>query len=366
MTSLLRSDAPSSDPVLVTGATGFLGGALVARLLADGYRVRALVRAPAKAPMLADRGVDVVVGDITDADAVGAALEDVGVVFHLAGQLYGPVWEPDVYRATHVDGTQLIIDCARTKPRLARFVHCSTTGVLGRTGASPADEAAPYAPTNLYEASKALAELRVRAACKDGLPGVIVRPGLVYGPGDLHLVSFFRAVRKRRFRPIGRETVWMHPIYIDDMTDAFLRCALRPEALGECFHIAGREPVSLGELATAIAAATDTAPPTGHIPMVAARAVAKFGDALPDALRSSAPLTRSRLDFLTHSRVYSVAKAQGLLGFVAATGLDDGVARTVAWYEDQGYLPRGRGHRRVTKVVRASGARDSTSVVVGS
>jgi nucleoside-diphosphate-sugar epimerase len=124
--------------------------------------------------------------------------------------------------------------------------------------------------------------------------------------------------------------------------------------------------VSLGQLATVIATAADTAPPTGHIPLAAARAVALVGDALPERLRRSAPLTRSRLDFLTHSRVYSVAKAERTLGFVAATELDDGIARTVAWYEERGLLPSAHGHSGVTDVVRPSGARESTSVVAGS
>jgi nucleoside-diphosphate-sugar epimerase len=348
--------------VLVTGASGFLGGALVSRLLADGSRVRILVRSPDKASVLADRGVEVVVGDITDSDAVDAALDGVGVVFHLAGRLQVPGNDPDIYRSTHVDGTQLMIEHAQTQPRLTRFVHCSTTGVLGVTGDRPAAEDAPLAPTNLYEASKALAELRVRAAHRRGLPAVIVRPGLVYGPGDLHLVAFFDAVAKRRFRPIGRATVWMHPIYIDDMTEALLRCASSPDAIGDCFHIAGREPVSLAQLATEIAAATNSTPPTKHLPMGIARLVAAFGDALPDRLQRSAPLTRSRLHFLTHSRVYSVAKAERVLGFVARTELQDGIAKTVSWYREHGYLPTARARAQRNDVPNPLGPWDSARV----
>jgi len=360
--SVRKRSFVSPEPVLVTGASGFLGGALVSRLLADGSRVRALVRSHDKASVLADRGVETVVGDITDVDAVESAMDGIGVVFHLAGRLHAPGNEPEMYRATHVDGTQLMVDCARTQPRLVRFVHCSTTGVLGVTGEGPAAEDAPYAPTNLYEASKALAELRVRAAHRRGLPSVVVRPGLVYGPGDLHLVSFFDAVMKRRFHPIGRATVWMHPIYIDDMTEALLRCASSPDSIGECFHIAGREPVSLAQLATAISAATGTAPPRRHIPLWAARVVAAFGDALPERLMKSAPLTRSRLDFLTHSRVYDVAKAERVLGFVARTELPEGMAQTVAWYREHGYLPDAVGPAQRGDVPRPVGAWESARV----
>ncbi len=326
-------------PVLVTGATGFLGGSLVRRLLLGGVRVRALVRSSTKATQLAAQGAEVVRGDIGDEVAVTAALEDVAVVYHLAGKLFEPGESSDEYRRTHVDGTKLLIERCRRKPRLERFVHCSTTGVLGVTGQHPADERAPFRPTNVYEATKAEAETAIRAASDEGFPAVIARPGLVYGPGDLHLVSFFRAVLQRRFRPIGREAVWLHPIYIDDMTEAFLRCGVCPAAVGECFHFAGPESVSLEGLATAIADAAGTTMPSGRIPLPAARGIAAVGDLLPGRLKRLAPLTSSRLEFLTHSRVYCVAKAQRVIGFAPSTELQTGVASAVAWYRRHGYLP---------------------------
>jgi nucleoside-diphosphate-sugar epimerase len=329
----------ASRAVLVTGATGFLGGSLVRRLLLEGRRVRALVRTPTKAAQLTAQGVEVVVGDIADEVAVGAAVKDVAVVYHLAGKLFEP-WAPaSEYRATHVNGTKLLVARCRREPHLVRFVYCSTTGVLGATGDHPVGEDAPFQPSNVYEATKAEAESTVRDACEDGFPAVIARPGLVYGPGDLHLVSFFRAVLRRRFRPIGRRPVWLHPVYIEDMTEALFRCGVCPTAVRECFHFAGPEPVSLEELASAIADAEGTTMPRGRIPLTAARGLAALGDALPAQFRRSAPLTTSRLDFLTHSRVYSVAKARRLLDFVAPTDLPTGITHTVTWYRQHGYLP---------------------------
>jgi nucleoside-diphosphate-sugar epimerase len=328
-----------SRTVLVTGATGFLGASLTHRLLSGGARVRVLARSPVKAKPLADQGAEVIAGDITDGAAVAAAVEGAGVVYHLAGRLLAPGVPAAEYHRTHVEGTRLLLACCRTAPGLERLVHCSTTGVLGVTGDRPADESAPLRPTNVYEATKAEAELAVRDACRQGFPAVIARPGLVYGPGDLHLLGFFRSVLRRQFRPIGRRTVWLHPIYIDDMTDALVRCGERPAAVGECFHLAGREPAALGELAEAIARAGGTRLPRGHIPLPAAQAVAALGDRLPPKLRASAPLTRSRLEFLTHSRVYDVAKAQRLLDFAAPTELVTGTTRSMAWYRGEGYLP---------------------------
>jgi nucleoside-diphosphate-sugar epimerase len=324
--------------VLVTGATGFLGTSLVRRLLSRGARVRVLARSPAKAKSLQDRGVEVVAGDITDRTAVATAAHGATVVYHLAGRLFAPGIPAMEYYRTHVEGTELLLDRCRQEPSLERFVHCSTTGVLGVTGDRPADETAPCRPTNAYEATKAEAELAVRERSRDGLPAVIARPGLVYGPGDLHLLPFFRAVLRRQFRPIGRRTVWLHPIYIDDMVEALVRCGERAEAVGECFHLAGREPVSLAGLADAIARAGGSRMSRGYIPLPAAQALAVVGDRLPPNLRRSAPLTRGRLDFLTHSRIYDVTKARRLLGFAAATDLPAGAAHSVAWYREQGYL----------------------------
>jgi nucleoside-diphosphate-sugar epimerase len=331
----------TADTVLVTGATGFLGSSLVHRLLADGARVRVLARSPGQAAWLADQGAEVIAGDITDRTAVRVAVDGADLIYHLAGRLFRPGVPAGEYRRTHVVGTELLLSCCQNGSRPKRFVHCSTTGVLGVTGDKPANEQAPIRPTNVYESTKAEAEQAVRVAWRAGLPAVIARPGLVYGPGDLHLLPFFRAVLGRRFRPIGRRRVWLHPIYIDDMTDGLLRCGRHENAVGECFHLAGPAPVPLDGLARAIAQAGGTRLPAGYIPVLAAQAVAAFGDRLPPGLRQSAPLTRSRLDFLTHSRVYDVTKARRLLGFTATTDLPVGTARTMAWYRQQGYLRAG-------------------------
>jgi nucleoside-diphosphate-sugar epimerase len=325
--------------VLVTGATGFLGGRLVPRLLVDGAPVRVLARSPEKARPLTDAGAELVVGDITDAAALEPALDGVTVVYHLAGRLLAPGVPATEYQRTHVEGTKRLLDHCRSSATLERFVHCSTTGVLGATGERPADETAPIRPTNVYEATKAEAELAVRDAARDGLPVVIARPGLVYGPGDLHLLGFFRSVLRRQFRPIGRRPVWLHPIYIDDLIEGLVRCGERGAAVGECFHIAGRDPVRLADLASAIAAAGGTKVPAGHIPLPAAQAAAAVGDRLPARVRASAPLTRSRLEFLTHSRVYDVTKARRVLDFDAETDLPTGTRLSMSWYRRQGYLP---------------------------
>jgi nucleoside-diphosphate-sugar epimerase len=335
------SEAPGTSCVtaLVTGGTGFLGASLTRRLLSDGTRVRVLARSRARAKPLADLGAEIVIGDITDQAAVGKAVDGMQVVYHLAGPLLVPGIPAIEYRRTHVLGTQLLLDCCEKASGLERFVHCSTTGVLGVTGDRPAGEDAPFRPTNIYELAKAEAETAVRCRWQQGFPAVVARPGLVYGPGDTHLLPFFQTIFRRRFLPIGRREAKLHPIYIDDLTEALVRCGQRSAAIGECFHLAGKEPVAISELADVIARAEGTRLPPGHIPLFAARVVAWIGDQIPPGLKQRAPLTRSRLDFLTHSRVYDVSKALRLLDFAAATDLPTGVAQTVAWYRQRGSLP---------------------------
>jgi dihydroflavonol-4-reductase len=336
----------TGGPVLITGGTGFLGTALAWRMVADGAQVRVLARSAARAGELAALGAEVTIGDITDRAAVRAAADGVRTVYHLAGPLLIPGTSAAEYYRAHVLGTETVLDCCARTHTFGRLVHCSTTGVLGVTGARPADEDAPFRPVTDYERAKAAAETEVRRRIDGGFPAVIARPGLVYGPGCSHLASFFQAIHRGVFLPIGRRPAWLHPIYIDDMAEALVQCGRQPAALGECFHFAGTAPVTVGELARAIARAEGARVLPGYLPLTVARAAARLGDLLPARARRRAPLTSSRLEFLTNSRVYDVRKARDLLGFVAATDLTDGIAHAVAWYRAHGYLPAGHGETR--------------------
>ena len=336
----MSASARAAHPpaVMITGATGFLGGNLVRRLLAQGASVRVLVRRADQARELRACGVAAIQGEITDRAALSEALGGAAVVYHLAGRLFVPGVSAEEYRRTHIAGTRALLEVCAQSADFKRLVHCSTTGVLGVTGDQPASEAAPMRPTNVYEATKGRAELEVTRAMTAGFPAVIARPGLVYGPGDLHLLAFVQAILRRRFRPIGDQPVWLHPIFIDDMTEALLCCGDAPEAVGQCFHFAGTQPVTLSDLARAIALAAGIKPASGYIPLSGARLAAWLGDRLPAGLRESAPLTTSRLEFLTHSRVYDVSKARRELGFAAKTDLTTGARLTLAWYSSHGYL----------------------------
>lgn len=348
--------------IMVTGATGFLGSVLTAELvkrqmgarLAQGAGlvqgtgstqgtaptgIRVLVRDEKKAFQLFGDAVTIIKGDITDVEQVRKALDGATIIYHCAGRLYHPSVPARLYYQTHVEGTNILLKACQGQKQLQRLVYVSTSGVHGVTGAVPASEDAPFAPTNPYEASKLEGELlTIRAYREQGLPVTVVRPGLVYGPGDLHLLGFFRSIKKGLFRVIDGGKALLHPVYIDDMLAALLLCAEREEAVGRIYTIAGDHPVTIRELASAIAQALGRNLPAGSIPLWLANLASDIFALLPGMKGERAPLTRSRVKFLTNSRVYDISRARSELGYRPAIGLEEGMQRAAAWYYKHHYL----------------------------
>lgn len=320
----------------VTGATGFLGAALVTELVKRGQPVRILARDETSARQQFGDAITIISGEITDADAVTRLVDGSTHVYHLAGRLYHPATPAALYRQTHVEGTRMLLRACQGQAQLQRIVHCSTTGVHGVTGDTPAAEDAPFAPTNPYEATKLEGELlALQAVREQGLPVSVVRPGLVYGPGDLHLLGFFQSINKGIFRVIDGGKARLHPIYIDDMIAAFLLCAEHPAAIGRCYNIAGDRAVTVRELAETIASALGKQLSRGSIPLWLANLASDIFAVIPGFQGERAPLTRSRVKFLTNSRVYDCSRVQKELGFQATFPFDNGIKQTADWYQKQ-------------------------------
>jgi len=310
----------------------------LARVLARrGYRVRALVRDPARARVLADAGIEPVAGDLTRAQEVDAAVRGCTHVFHLAA-LYRDARHPDrAYRQVNVDGTRHVLEAA-AKHQIGRVVHCSTVGVHGDVAQVPADEEAPFNPGDIYQETKLEGELLAREAFAGGLPGVIFRPVGIYGPGDLRFLKLFKTIHGGRFRMFGRGEVVYHLTYIDDLVAGIVLCGEHPRAVGETFILAGPRYTTINELVARVAAAVGVPPPKGRLPLAPLLVAARWCEAVCRPLGLEPPLYRRRCDFFTKSRGFSSAEAQRLLGYAPAVDLDQGLRQTADWYFAEGHL----------------------------
>jgi nucleoside-diphosphate-sugar epimerase len=224
----------------VTGATGFVGGALTRRLLADGHQVVALVRDPEAAGELERAGAELAAGDVTDASSLDDPIRGVDGAFHVAAW-YRIGSDPRDADAINVDGTRNVLDAMR-RHRIARGVYTSTLAVNSDTGGRVVDERYRYdgPHLNAYDASKWRAHFAVAVpAIEAGLPLVIVMPGVVYGPGD---TSQLGALMRRALtgRPValpgGGGVCWAH---VDDIAAAHVLAMDRGRP-GHSYIIAGR------------------------------------------------------------------------------------------------------------------------------
>lgn len=329
---------------VVVGGTGFLGSHLVERLAREGGGVTVVARRASWPWREAPARVRLVAADVsspTSDTALAEALRGADAVVNLAGVLARPGIPEDRYRAVHVEGASRLAAAARREAAARgglRLVHVSTTGVLGPTGVEPVPEDAPPRPRTLYEATKLEGERAVLAAAGEGLEVVVVRPGLVYGPRDLHLLAMFRAVARGSFRLIaGGRAVWQ-PVHATDVARALAGATRAPGLSGAVLHVAGSERMTFRAFAERIARALGTRLRGPSIPFAVAWAAGAALEAAFAPFGAAPPLTRARVRTMTESRVYAIDRARELLDFAPEVALDNGLAATVAWYRARGYL----------------------------
>ena len=326
-----------SDRVLVTGATGFTGGALARRLLEDGAEVTLWVRAPERAAALEQAGARVVAADLTDADAVRRHMTAFDAVYHVAAAFRTEHSTLEEFRRVNVTATRDLLEAARAAG-VGRFVHCSTVGVQGEIDDPPASEDYRFKPGDHYQQSKLEGELVAREYFDSPLPVSVVRPVGIYGPGDRRFLKLFRPIRRGRFVMIGRGETLYHLTYIDDLVEGFRLAGREPGAVGEVFTIGGPRYTTLNELVAAIARAVDGPPVRLRIPYAPVHALAWLCAKVCPKLGLAPPLYPRRVEFFSKSRAFSIEKARRLLGYRPRVDLEDGLARTAAWYRAEGWL----------------------------
>ncbi len=323
--------------VFLTGGTGFVGGALACALTRAGHQVIGLIRPNRGRPAPPPAGVTWVEGDVTRPESLRGCLDGCDWLVHAAGRL-GAFGIPDAeYYRLHVLGTRHVLEEAAAGG-VRRILVVSSPGVLGPTGGPPQDETAPYAPSNPYERSKAIAEKEALTFVERGLPLVIVRPEFLYGPGDHHVLGLFRAIQSGRFFLIDRGRSFCHPTFIEDGVRGML-LALETGAIGEIYQVAGETSLPMAAFTAAIARTLGRPVPRFLLPRGAAVTAANLFEQIGRLTGLTPPLTRSAVDFFSTSYRFSIEKARRELGYQPQVSLEEGLARTVAWYRENGLLP---------------------------
>ncbi len=319
--------------VLVTGGGGFLGGAIVRRLVARGDRVRSFARG--EYPELEKLGVEVRRGDLCDADAVAAATLGCERVFHVAA-LPGVWGAYKKYYRTNVVGTDNVLAACRAQG-VERLVYTSTPSVVHAGGdIEGGDESLPYATqySAHYPRTKAVAERRVLEANGGNLSTVALRPHLIWGPGDNHLTPRILARgRAGRLRLIGNRPNLIDTVYIDNAADAHILAAdrLEPSAAcaGRAYFISNGQPVTLAEITNGILAAAGLPPVTRRISAPLAYALGALAELAYGLLRirKEPPLTRFLARQLSTAHWFEIGAARRDLGYEPAVSIREGLRR---------------------------------------
>ncbi len=322
---------------LVTGGGGFLGGALARKLRERGDEVRVFGRR--EYPELEALGIDSARGDLADADAVCAACEDREVVFH-AGAKVGLWGSYEDYFAANVTGTRNVLRACQEQG-VGKLVFTSSPSVVfdGRD-VEGWDESAPYPERfdSHYSRTKALAEEMVLAADHHRLSTVSLRPHLIWGPGDRHLLPRIAArARAGRLYRIGDANKPVDAVYIDDAVEAHLLAAVQlsplSEIAGKAYFLCADDPRPIWEIVDRMLAAAGLPPTSKSIPAGAALAAASACEASWRllGLTSEPPLTRFLVSQLTTAHWFDISAARRELGWSPRVRMEVGMERLAQW-----------------------------------
>jgi nucleoside-diphosphate-sugar epimerase len=318
--------------VAVTGATGFIGRHLTAHLAARGFEVRAVVRrGPTGFPAFS-RNVVVVQAPLAGA-ALTHAFAGVDCVVHLAGVI-SALTEAE-YMSVNVEGTRAVAEAARSVH--TRLVHVSSLAAAGPASSwRPRAEDDPSTPITPYGRSKLESERVV--ASLEGLRWIVLRPGVVYGPGDRALLPLFRFARLGVLPLVGSPRAAYTFIHVADLVRA-IEAAIDANMDRETIFAGAPAPVTARELLEGIRAATGGRAVILQIPRAVTRLAATAGD-LAGAVRGRRLiLNRWRYrELFAGGFVCRVDRLRERLGVVAEMGLTEGLAMTGSWYRQQGWL----------------------------
>jgi dihydroflavonol-4-reductase len=327
-------------PVLVTGASGFVGAAVARALLAQGRKVRVLLRPSSDRRNVAGLDVDIRLGALEDAAGLGAAMAGCGALYHVAADYRLWVRKSAGMYAANVDGTRHLMQAALAAG-VSRIVYTSSVAVLGHaTGGALADETSFAELPEIighYKRSKFLAEEVVRDMVRErGLPAVIVNPSTPVGPRDVKPTPTGRIiVEAASGRMPAYVDTGLNLVHVDDCAAGHL-LAEEKGRIGERY-ILGGENLMLAEILRLITAIAGRRAPKIRIPISALFPLALAAEGWGVLTGREPFTTRDSLRMARHRMFFSSAKAERELGF-RARPVRQGLADAVAWFRQAGYI----------------------------
>jgi len=320
--------------VLVTGATGFIGGALVRRLLQEGHDVAALALPGDPLASEVERmGARMVRGDLARPETLPAAVEGRERVFHCAGIVTD--WAPrPLFEEVNVQGVRNLLEACH-RAGVGRFVHLSTNDVFGLEEGRVLDEECPLRPWGEpYPDTKIEAERLVWSYGRDrGLPATMAYPCWVFGPGDRTFVPLLADAILKGEMMFWRGGTLVWPCFIENLVDLLVLLSSEAGAVGRGYLAHDGESLTLEEFCARIASALGRRPPTLQIPypVAYAGAVAMEGAWSLLGIKARPLLTTYAVRNLGSRLRFSNERARRELGWVPRVGFEEGLERTLAW-----------------------------------
>jgi nucleoside-diphosphate-sugar epimerase len=323
----------------VTGGSGFIGGRLIRRLVADGWRVRALARSDRSARAVEEAGAEAVAGDLDQVEAMRAGAVGADVAFHAAA-FVGEWGSREDFERGNVVGTQNALEASRAAG-VRRFVHVGTeAALLAGQPLVNVDETAPLRPDSpaLYSSTKARAEAAVLGANGDGFETVVVRPRFVWGVGDTSVTpALVELVRRGRFSWIGGGRHRTSTTHVDNAVEGLVLGAERG-APGQAYFVTDGEPVVFRGFVTDLLATQGVEAPDRNAPRAVVRVLAAIAEVawrvLP--LRGAPPVTRFSVWVASLETTIDISKARRELGYEPVKTIPQGLEELRAEAEARG------------------------------
>jgi nucleoside-diphosphate-sugar epimerase len=333
--------------IFLTGGTGFIGKALLKKLVSKGFFVKALARSEEGGKEMEALGAQAVIGSLEKAQKDW--LSNIDVVYHLGAIRYEWGFSPYEYQKVNVEATQKLLEYSLSN-RAKHFILGSTVFVFGSPKKIPIDESYPYAPESQYAQSKAEAEKLVKKfGQKTNLQTTILRPTITYGPGDTKgmLLKLCHLIEAKKFILVGNGKNLVHLTHIDDVVNGFA-LALESKKKESDYIIASSQPIPLENLVKIVSQELGKKIWPGKIPIFLAKTAGlifesfyhfgKFAGGTTALFRKEPLVTRSKVNILTGNRAYAIKKASQELRYNPQTDYPEGIKRTIQWYKQNGFL----------------------------